>query len=127
MFAIQDQNLVIQVDGTSPDSKSVKPEIHNATILRDPASGTATNPSTLKQAQGQGDVVQVEEPEWEIIKILDMRETVSGTEYMVRWKNTWLPKEELENARKLVREFEAKDRARHGRKRGRPARTDKVW
>ncbi len=44
-----------------------------------------------EQAQGQGDVAQVEEPEWEIIKILDKRQTLSGIEYMVRWKITWLP------------------------------------
>ncbi|KAL9124397.1 MAG: hypothetical protein Q9217_006269, partial [Psora testacea] len=127
IFAVQDQDLDIQADGTSPDSKSVKPEIHNATIPRGPASGTATSPPALEQAQGPGDAAQVEEPELEFIKILDMRETVSGTEYMIRWKNTWLPKSELGNARKLLRKFEAKNRARHGRKQGKPARTDKVW
>jgi len=44
---------------------------------------------------------------------------------MVRWKNTWLPKGELGNAQKLLREFEAKGRAQRGCKRGRPAGADK--
>lgn len=55
------------------------------------------------------------------------KETVPGTEYKVRWKSTWLLKGESGNARKLLREFEANGRARHGRKRGRPARADEVW
>ena len=46
---------------------------------------------------------------------------------MVRWKNTWLPKDELGNVRELLQEFKAKGRARHGRKQDRSARIDEVW
>ena len=74
-------------------------------------SQPATSLLPLEQAQEDGDEVQIKESEWEIKKILDRRETMSGTEYKVRWKNTWLPKDELGNARRLVREFEAQRRA----------------
>ena len=83
---------------------------------------TATSPLLLEQAQEHGDEVQIEELEWEIKKILDRRQTMSGTKYKVRWKNTWLPKDELGNARKLLREFEARRRIQRGHERGRPAR-----
>lgn len=56
-----------------------------------------------------------------------MIQTILGTEYMVRWKSTWLSKGELANVWRLLWEFEAKSRARHGRKPGRPARTDRIF
>lgn len=59
--------------------------------------------------------------------MLDKRETMLGTEYMVCWKSTWLLKSELGNAQKLLREFEAKGREQHGRKRRRSARTDTTF
>ncbi|KAL2048967.1 hypothetical protein ABVK25_010820 [Lepraria finkii] len=108
--------FAVQPDGTFPGSKGVQPKLHSATIPRGPATGTATSPP-IEQAQGRGNA----EEEWDIREILGKRTTVSGTEYMVRWENTWLPKGRLGNAQKLLREFEAKRQARHGRKRGRPA------
>ncbi len=80
-----------------------------------------------EQHQDQGGSAEVEKQEWKVTKILDKRETRSGTQYRVRWKSTWLPRSELENAQKLLWEYEAKDRAQHGRKRDRFARKDIVW
>ncbi|KAI4232595.1 MAG: hypothetical protein LQ349_004911 [Xanthoria aureola] len=60
IFAIQDQDLDTQADGTSLESKSVEPEIHNASTPRRPASGTAASPPDLEQVHGQGDAAQVE-------------------------------------------------------------------
>jgi hypothetical protein len=40
-------------------------------------------------------------------------------------KHEWLMMNE--NVQGLLEKFEAKGRAQHGRKRGRPARTDKGW
>ena len=91
------------------------------------ASATATRPFAPEQSQGQGGPAEVEAQEWEVARILDKRETRSGTEYMVQWESTWVPRSELGNARRLLREYEAKGRAQHGPKRGRPARKDKVW
>lgn len=88
---------------------------------------TTTSPPIVEQAQGQDDAAQVKTQEWEIIKILNKMETRLGTEYLVRWENTWLPKGELGNARKVLREFEANGQARHGCKRRRLARADKLW
>ncbi|KAA6413106.1 MAG: hypothetical protein FRX48_02850 [Lasallia pustulata] len=123
ILAVQDQNHDTQADGTSPESKGVKTKIRRATIPSSPASDIATSPLTFEQAWEQGDEAQVEELEWGVKKILDKRETMSGTECKVRWEDTWLPIDELGHARKLLREFEAQRRAQHGHKRGRPART----
>ena len=98
MFAVQAQDLDIQADGTSPESNSVKPEVRNTTVPHGPASDPPTSPPIVEQAQGQGDAAQVDEQEWEIIKILNSRKTVLGMEYKVRWKSTWLAKGELGNA-----------------------------
>ena len=70
---------------------------------------------------------KVRELKWEITEILDKRETILGKEYMVCWKSTWLLKRELGNAQKLLREFEAKGREQHGRKRRKSARTDTTF
>ncbi|MCJ1396754.1 hypothetical protein MMC18_009646 [Xylographa bjoerkii] len=126
ILAVQDQNYDTQVDGSSPESKSVKTKVCHATIAPSPASDVATSPPALEQTWEHGDEAQVEELEWEIEKILNKRETISGTEYKVRWKSTWLLKDKLDNARKLLREFEAQRQAQHGHKRGRPARVYKV-
>ena len=86
----------------------------------DPPHAITVTPPLPEQPEDHG-ASALDEEEWEIIKILDKRETLSGTEYMIRWKNTWLPKRELGNAQKLLREYEAKGRAQRGCKRGRPA------
>ncbi|KAK3169299.1 hypothetical protein OEA41_008682 [Lepraria neglecta] len=127
IFTVPEQDLDTQPDGTSPESKDVQPKLHNTTIPRSPASGTATSPPTLAQAHGHSDGAQAEKSEWEIEEILGERDTVSGKEYMVSWKKTWLPEDELGNAGELLRKFKAKGRVRRGRKRGRPAGMDKVW
>ena len=89
-------------------------------------SAIAIIPFAPEQHQGQGGPAEVEKQEWEVTKILDKRETRSGTQYRVRWKSTWLSRSELGNAQKLLWEYEAKGRAQHGRKRGRFARKDIV-
>ena len=51
---------------------------------------------------------------FEVEAIVAERSTDSGVEYLVKWKgyesseNTWEPKENLEEARKVLREFERK-------------------
>ena len=89
---------------------------------QNPNKQAAMSPLPFEQAQEHGDKVQIGESEWEIKKIIDRRQMMSGIEYKVQWKNTWLPKGELGNARKLLREFEAQRRSQHRHKRGRPAR-----
>ncbi len=81
----------------------------------------------LEQHQNQDDSAEIEKQKWEVTKILDKREIRSRTQYRVRWKSTWLSRSELENAQKLLWEYETKDRAQHERKRNRFARKDIVW
>lgn len=49
--------------------------------------------------------------EWEVKKIVDKRWVGKGYEHKVRWKESWLPRSELANAKRLLREFEARHRA----------------
>ena len=111
------------------ERQSVHANVHNGrtSAIVGSASVTDIRPLATEQHQGPGGPAEVEEQEWEVTKILDKRETRSGTEYRVRWKSTWLPRSELGNARRLLREYEAKGRAQHGPKRGRPTHNDKVW
>jgi len=83
----------------------------------------ATSPSP--EREGQRDLAQDEEEDWEIVKIVDKRWTRRGCEYMVRWKNTWMSDSELRNAARLVREFDAQVKGQRGGKRDRPARVRK--
>lgn len=83
----------------------------------------ATSPSF--EREGQRDLVQNEEKDWEIVKIVDKRWTRRDCEYMVRWKNTWMSDSELRNATRLVREFDAQVRGQLEGKRGRPTRAGK--
>ncbi len=46
--------------------------------------------------------------EWEIERIDAKRQTETGCEYNVRWRNTWLSESELQNAQELLQEFEDK-------------------
>ena len=89
-----------------------------------PSSLTAATPPS-PELEGQRDLAQDEEEDWEIVKIVDKRWTRRGCEYMVRWKNTWMSDSELRNAARLVREFDAQVRGQRGGKRGRPARAGK--
>ena len=77
------------------------------------------SPSRHKRASGQSKPAHMESQQWEIRKVISKRRTRRGWEYKVGWANSWLPRSELENASRLVREFESKDSAqqksRHGR------------
>ena len=53
-------------------------------------------------------------PEWEVEKILDMKDFRGKPKYLVKWKgysdydSTWEPLENLENSKELVNEYHAK-------------------
>ncbi len=62
----------------------------------------------------KSDPLVFEEVEWEIRKIIGKRRAGKGYEYKVRWKDTWMAKCELANAKRLLQEFEAQHRAHRG-------------
>ncbi len=66
-----------------------------------------------------------EKQKWKIIRILDTRLTRKKQEYKMRWKDTWLRRSELENAQKLLQEFERKDRVQSEYKQSRSTYADK--
>ncbi len=80
--------------------------------------------SALERSQNQDDSAQVEKQKWVIKEIVDKRQTRWETKYKVCWESSWLLRSELENARRLLREFEAKSWSQHEHKRGRSTRTD---
>lgn len=69
---------------------------------RRPASLTALSQKSQAQCTAH------EEQEWEISKVVDKGWARKGYEYKVRWTDTRLPKRELGNARRLLREFEVR-------------------
>jgi len=111
------------------ERRSIHANSHNErrSAIDGSVSATATRPLGTEQHQGPGGPAEAEEQEWEITEILEKRAAGSETEYRVRWEDTWLLRSELGSAQGLLEKFEAKGRAQHGRKRGRPARTDKGW
>lgn len=68
------------------------------------------------------------EEEWEVEKILDMRETRQGKQYLVRWKgfseaeDAWEPAEHIANAQEALKEYQKliESRPQMPRVRGRP-------
>lgn len=87
-----------RVDHTIPeDNRGAAATIHL------PQNTAITSP-LLQQSQVQGSLVSDEQ--WEIIRIVDKRQSGNGYEYKVCWKETWLPECELGNAQELLREFE---------------------
>ena len=104
--------------------QTVREDDYGAAATVNPSSViAATSPSP--EQEGQRDLAQDKEEEWEIVKIVDKRWTRRGCEYMVRWKNSWMSDSELRNAARLVREFDAQVKGQRGGKRNRPARVRK--
>ena len=71
---------------------------------------SASPPSLPRSSPAQ--TAPLEEEEWEIKRIIDKRRKGRRYEYRVRWTDSWLLKSELGNAQRLLREFEARDRAK---------------
>jgi len=73
----------------------------------------------VEQVEGQKKeqlalVIIKEEEEWEIERILNKRKVRGKDKYLVRWKefmaesDTWEDRENLENAKEVIKEFEKK-------------------
>lgn len=91
-----------------------------------PAFASPPRVSTpLPLPQSEAAPLVLREGEWEIRKIIGKRRAGKGYEYKVRWRETWLPKSELGNAKRLRREFEVRGRAQRDGKECRPGRADK--
>ena len=82
-----------------PDNPDTEPGVSEATTAALPSPAPRPNPN---------DTAQVEELEWEIRKITGKRHTSLGWEYEVVWAKSWVPRKELGNAQRLLRNFEAK-------------------
>ena len=104
-----------------PCGRFVGEDDSGAGVVASPPSPITPPLSPQSQAQNTA----LEEQEWEITKIVSKRRAGKGFEYKVHWKNTWLPKSELGNARRLLQEFEAQYRAQPGPKPHRPTRAGK--
>jgi len=97
---------------------------YGAAATVNPSGVTVATPPSPER-EGQRDLAQDEEEDWEIVKIVGKRWTRRGCEYKVRWKNTWMSDSELRNAARLVREYNAQVRGQRRGKRGRWAHVGK--
>ena len=86
-----------------PCGQVVREDDHGVTATASPSTSIPPPPPRQSEAR----TAALEEDKWEIRKIVCKRRVGKGYEYKVRWKDTWLPRSELGNARRLLREFEA--------------------
>jgi len=99
------------------DRRVVGEDEHGAKAVASPPS--ASTPLLRQQSDAGSSVLK--EGEWEIRKIISKRRAGKGYRYRVRWKDTWLPRSELGNAQRLLREFKARRRAQRGGRQSRRA------
>ena len=78
-------------------------EVGSRGIRKKLKSGQKATPPPLTLIQGQ--------EEWEVEKILDLRQRHGKNEYLIRWKgytqgdNTWEPEDNLQNAGEKLQEY----------------------
>ena len=94
-----------------PPCRQVGEGDHGAETVGSPPSATTPPPPR----QSEAGLSLLEEEEWEVRRILGKRWVEKGSEYKVRWKDTWLPRSQLANAQRLLQEFEARHRGHGGR------------
>ena len=90
------------------DGRAIGEDEYGAAVGANPPN--ASPPSLPCQPEARTSVL--EEEEWEVRKIVGKRQAGKGYEYRVRWKDTWLRRSELGNAR-----VEANGADRHVQKR----------
>ena len=88
-----------------PDRLIVSEQDNGAPAVASPARAITLSLPNLSKAGSSA----LKEGEWEIRRIVNKRRKGRRYEYKVRWKDTWLPRSDLGNAKRLLREFEAKE------------------
>lgn len=73
---------------------------HGAAMVANPPNAITSPPSPQSQIQNTA----LEQQEWEIAEIVGKKRAGKGYEYRVHWKDTWLRKNELGNAQRLLKE-----------------------
>ena len=107
-----------------PPPHVAQPQRHSWRVDReddqgaDPVAGplSATAPSPPQQNKARTPPL---EEEWEVRRIIAKRRVEKGFEYKVRWKDTWMTRSELANAKRLLQEFEAGGQAQERAKKRR--------
>ena len=85
---------------------SVQPKKRSPSPLRARTTNAATRPSKSPARN------TIHNGEWPISKIIGKRRKGRGIQYRIRWTDTWLPASELNNAKRLLQEFEANSQGR---------------
>ena len=80
-------------------------EANNADTGHYPASAPAATTRVPGQSPSRYHGVHVEGLEWEINDIVARRRTMRGYQYIVPWVNSWLFRNELGNAKRLLQHF----------------------
>ncbi len=88
---------------------SITLKVSKADIQFDLADAFTTTLSASKRSLSQRDAALVEKQQWELKKTVDKRHTKREWEYKVVWADSWVHENELENAERLLQQFEKKD------------------
>jgi len=126
-FRIYEDPMDVVLDPpTTPNNLTKHPASGNTLLPSRPAQSLRSthqvcDASTL--LQGITDA-ELDSRKWEIEKIVDRRPTAAGWEYKVRWGESWVAEDDLEDAQDVVEEYHLRVRksGRHGRGRGRQAK-----
>jgi hypothetical protein len=90
---------------------SITSKIDKVNIHFDLVYASTTSLSAFKRTLSQRDAALVERRQWELKKIIDKKYIEQEWEYKVVWADSWIHKNELENAQKLLQQFDEKDSA----------------
>ena len=98
-------------------SSAAPPQYTTRRVIREDDHGAApvaNHPSAItppSPQQSEARASALEQNEWEVRRIIGKRRAGKVAEYRVRWKDMWLRRSELGNAKRLLQEFEARHRA----------------
>ena len=101
-FKIKMEKGPVNYELDLPNSMKIHPVFHISLLEPAPRDAKTIIPDLSDENEGL---------EYEIEKVIDMRETADGRQYLIKWKgfgesdNTWEPEDGLSSARQAVRRF----------------------
>ncbi len=102
------QKLYIKNDDTSSERMSITSKIDKVNIHFDFAYAFTTSLFVFKSILSQRDAALLEKRQWKFKKIIDKKHTEQEWKYKIVWADSWVHKNELENAQRLSQQFEKK-------------------
>ena len=104
----QDQEIIASNDSMSATTENAAQKPDNPDIKSGVSETTTTALPSPAPHPNLNDTAQVKELKWEIKKITEKRHISLRWKYKVVWTKLWVSQKELENAQRLLWNFEVK-------------------